>query len=161
MRQPRLQYPQGVYGFFVQHRGQPVPVAGVDGADDEAYVADVRNFVAAHDLPVERIAAGQRKDDVTGQYLAGHDGSEGVLYVGTAQERDRVWTATRQTNPDTGTPCTWLTKTTRLVNYYYFDADFGPFLLQVCIYFPFNTPLIIDGNHWAQQQARKGVPFGA
>jgi hypothetical protein len=32
----------------------------------------------------------QRKDDVTQQYLAQHDGTEGVLYIGRAQEKARV-----------------------------------------------------------------------
>lgn len=163
VRQPRLQYPQGVYGFFVQHRGNQFPSPALMEPMTRAYVADVRNFVAAHDLPTVRFAAGQRKDEVTQQYLAGHDGREGVLYVGIAQERARVWTATRKVNPVTGVPFTWLSKTTRLVKYFYFycvDADFGPFLLRVCTYFPFNTQLIINGNHWAQQQATKaGIAF--
>lgn len=163
VRQPRLQYGSGVYGFFVQHRGNQFPSPALMEPMTREYVAAVRNFIVAHDLPVERFIARQRKDDITGQYLAGHDGSEGVLYVGTAQERAHVWTATRQVNPDTGAPFTWLDKTTKLVKYFYFycfDADFGPFLLRVCTYFPFNTQLIINGNHWAQQQARKaGIAF--
>lgn len=72
---------------------------------------------------------------VTQKYLAGHDGSEGVLCVGIAQERATVWTSTRRRNPLTGATYDWLKKTSKLVNHIYwycFDDDFGPFLLRVC-----------------------------
>lgn len=161
--QPRLQYGGGVHGFFVKHRGNRFASPALMEPMTRAYVADVRNFIAMRDLPVERFVNGQRKDDVTQQYLADHDGHEGVVYVGTAQERARVWTATQQVNPVTGAPFTWLGRTTKLVKHYYFycfDADFGPFLLRVCTYFPFNAVLIINGNHWAQRQAAKaGIGF--
>jgi len=50
-----------------------------------------------------------------------------------------------------------------MVNHFYFycvDADFGPFFLKFCSYFPFNAKLCINGHHWAQRQAAKvGVGF--
>ena len=52
----------------------------------------------------------------------------------------------------------WIVKTTGLVNHFYFycvDADFGPFFLKFCSYFPYNAKLCINGNHWAQRQAPK------
>jgi hypothetical protein len=40
------------------------------------------------------------------------------------------------------------------------DADFGPFFLKFCSYFPFNARLCINGHHWAQHQAlRAGIGF--
>jgi len=38
------------------------------------FVADLYHFMAAHDVPLVHFAKGQRKDDVTHEYLAGHDG---------------------------------------------------------------------------------------
>ena len=56
-------------------------------------------------------------------------------------------------------------KTTGLVNQFYFycvDADFGPFFLKFCSYFPYNAKLCINGNEWAKRQAAKaGIGFTA
>ena len=53
----------------------------------------------------------------------------------------------------------------RVVNHFYFyavDADFGPFFLKFCSYFPYNAKLCINGNEWAKRQAAKaGVGFTA
>ncbi|ORW80886.1 hypothetical protein AWC22_17565 [Mycobacterium riyadhense] len=128
------------------------------------YVAEVDHYIDSHHRARERFNSGQRKGEVTQKYLAGHDGSEGLLYVGIAQERAAVWTSTRRRNPLTGlTTYAWLNKTSKLVNHVYwycFDDDFGPFLLRVCTYFPFNAQLIVNGHHWAQRQASKaGIGF--
>lgn len=51
------------------------------------------------------------------------------------------------------------------MNHFYFyclDADFGPFFLKVCSYFPYNTKLCINGNEWAKRQAgRAEIGFTA
>ncbi len=163
VRQPRLQYPAGVHGFFVHHRGYKFASPALMEPMTKRYVEDVQHFTAARGIARERFVAGQRKDDVTHRYLAGHDGSEKVLYVGFAQERARTWTATRRTNPATGTVYTWIQPATRMVNWVYFycfDAEFGPFLYRVCTYFPFDAQLIINAHHWVQQQAsQSGLEF--
>ena len=54
---------------------------------------------------------------------------------------------------------------TGIVNQFYVyavDADFGPFFLKFCSYFPYNAKLCINGNEWAKRQAAKaGVGFAA
>ena len=51
------------------------------------------------------------------------------------------------------------------MNHFYFycvDADFGPFFLKFCSYFPYNAKLCLNGHHWAQRQAGKaGIGFTA
>jgi hypothetical protein len=40
-------------------------------------------------------------------------------------------------------------KTSGLVNHFYFycvDAEFGPFLLKFCSYFPYNAKLCLNGH---------------
>jgi hypothetical protein len=63
----------------------------------------------------------------------------------------------------TGKTYPWIVKTTGLVNQFYFycvDADFGPFFLKFCSYFPYNAKLCLNGSHWAQRQAAKaGIGF--
>ena len=42
------------------------------------------------------------------------------------------------------------------------DADFGPFFMKFCSYFPYTGKLCINGHHWAQRQAAKaGIGFTA
>ena len=49
------------------------------------------------------------------------------------------------------------------VNYFYFycvDADFGPFFVKFCSYFPYTAKLCVNANNWAQRQAEKaGIAF--
>jgi hypothetical protein len=163
--QPKLQYPGGAAGFFVGHRGFSYASSALMARMTEVFVADLYHFIAAHDVPLVQFAKGQRKDDVTQQYLTGHDGSERVLFVGRAQEKARVISSVRRRNPVTGAAYAWLVHTNALVNHFYvycFDDDFGPFFLKFCSYFPFTARLCINGNEWAKRQAVKaGIEFTA
>ena len=104
----------------------------------------------------------ERKDEVTQRYLAGFTGTEGVLYAGRAQEKSNVWRTQRRYHAD-GSSYAWLVKTSALVNFFYFycvDADFGPFFVKFCTYFPYTAKLCINGNEWAKRQAaRAGIGF--
>ncbi|MCA1708956.1 MAG: hypothetical protein LC808_39040, partial [Actinobacteria bacterium] len=57
----------------------------------------------------------------------------------------------------------WIVKTTGVVNHFYVyavDADFGPFFLKFCSYFPYNARLCLNGHEWAKRQAAKaGIEF--
>ena len=52
-----------------------------------------------------------------------------------------------------------------MVNQFYVyavDADFGPFFLKFCSYFPYNAKLCLNGHEWAKRQAAKaGIGFTA
>ena len=42
------------------------------------------------------------------------------------------------------------------------DADFGPFFLKFCSYFPYTAKLCLNGHEWAKRQAAKaGIGFTA
>jgi hypothetical protein len=163
--QPRLQHTAGAAAFFVGHRGFRYASSALMAQMTEAFVADVHHFVAAHDLPLVHFGKGQRKDDVLQEYLAGHDGSEGVLFVGRAQEKTRAISSTRRRNRATGVSYAWLVRTNVLVNHFYvycFDDDFGPFFIKFCSYFPYTAKLCINGHEWAKRQAAKaGLGFTA
>ena len=59
----------------------------------------------------------------------------------------------------------WIVKATGVVNQFYVyavDADFGPFFLKFCSYFPYNAKLCLNGHEWAKRQAAKaGIGFTA
>jgi hypothetical protein len=163
--QPRLVHTAGAAGFFVAHRGFSYASSALMAQMTEMFVADLHHFIAAHDVPLVHFAKGQRKDDVLQEYLAGHDGSEGVLFVGRAQEKTTVISSVRRRNPVTGAAYAWLVHANALVNHFYvycFDENFGPFFLKFCSYFPYTAKLCINGNEWAKRQVGKaGIGFTA
>lgn len=163
--QPRLQHTGGAVEFFTKHRGLSYASSALMAQMTEVFVGDIHRFINAYGLPLVPFAKGQRKDDVMHEYLAGHDGSEGVLFVGRAQEKTSVISSTRRRNPTTGVTYAWLVRNSLLVNHWYFycfDDDFGPFFIKFCSYFPFTAKLCINGNEWAKRQAAKaGIGFTA
>jgi hypothetical protein len=110
-------------------------------------------------------AKGQRKDDLTQQFLAKFTDDEGVLFVGRAQEKAGVWRTQRRYNPVTGGSYAWLVRSSAFINFFYFycvDADFGPFFIKFSTYFPYTAKLCVNGNEWAKRQATKaGIGFEA
>lgn len=94
--------------------------------------------------------------------LADFTGTEGVLFVGRAQEKTGVFRTEKRRNP-TGATYPWLVRRTAMVNHFYVyavDDDFGPFFIKFCTYFPYNAKVCINGNEWAKRQATKaGIAF--
>jgi hypothetical protein len=163
--QPRLAYGGGVQGFFVGHRGHHYASTALMDPMTKAFVADIHGFIAARGLELVHFAKGQRKDDLTQQYLATFAEAEGVLFVGRAQEKAGVWRTQRRYNPVTGGSYAWLVRSSAFLNFFYFycvDADFGPFFLKFSTYFPYTAKLCVNGNEWAKRQAAKaGIGFEA
>src|SRR5450759_482358 len=162
---PRLAYGGGVAGFFVGHRGNRYASTALMDPMSKAFVADIHDFIATRGLELVGFAKGQRKDELTQQFLAGFPAAEGVLYVGRAQEKSGVWRTQRRHNPATGGSYAWLVRATAFINFFYFycvDADFGPFFIKFSTYFPFTAKICINGNEWAKRQAAKaGIGFEA
>src|SRR3954451_21045864 len=108
--QPRLAYGGGVQGFFVGHRGYHYASAALMDPMTKTFVADIHGFVAARGLQLVGFAKGQRKDDLTQQFLGKFTQDEGVLFVGRAQEKAGVWHTQRRYNPATGGSYAWLVR---------------------------------------------------
>jgi hypothetical protein len=163
--QPRLQHPAGVAAFFVGHRGYEFASSALMDPISKNFVAALDRFCAQRDIPRVDFAKGQRKDDLAHEYLAGFDAEEGVLFVGRAQEKTTVFRTERRRNPRTGATYPWIVRASGVVNHFYvycLDADFGPFFLKFCSYFPYNAKLCINGHEWAKRQAAKaGIGFTA
>ena len=161
--QPRLQHGAGAAAFFTSHRGHAYAGTALMDPMTKAFVADIHHFIGARGLDLVHFGK-ERKDEVTQRYLAGFTGTEGVLYAGRAQEKATVWRTQRRYHAD-GSSHAWLVKTSALVNYFYFycvDADFGPFFIKFCTYFPYTAKLCINGHEWAKRQAaRAGIGFEA
>jgi hypothetical protein len=162
--QPRLQHPRAVAGFIRHHLGFPVASSAVLAPISEAFVTAIKTFARRERIPMVDFVKGQRKDDVTQQYLAGFEGDEGVLFIGRAQEKAGVF-RTEKRRDAAGMSYPWIVKSTAMVNQWYFycvDTDFGPFFLKFSSYFPYTAKLCLNGNEYAKRQAAKaGIGFTA
>jgi len=164
--QPRLQYPAGAAAFFVGHRGGRFASSALMDPISRAFVASVDRFARDERVPVISFEKGQRKDDVAHEYLAEFEAAgrlEGVLFVGKAQEKTRTFRTEKRHNPLTGATYPWIVRGTAMVNHFYFycvDAEWGPFFLKFCSYFPYNARLCVNGNERAKRVAAAvGVEF--
>jgi hypothetical protein len=161
--QPKLQHELGVVGFFKGHRGYPFVSSALMDPMTKQFVSAIHQFVEQEGVALVDFAAGQRKDDVAHEHLARFAGTEGVLFVGRAQEKTLVYRTEKRRNQITGASYPWLVRRSAMVNHFYFyavDDDFGPFFLKFGTYFPYNAKLCINGNEWAKRQAAKaGIAF--
>ena len=159
---PQLQFARGLVGYVHRQLGLPVASTAPLARITDAFSTAVHRFARDNGVPWVDFAKGQRKDDVAHEYLAGFSGAEGVLFVGRAQEKTNLF-RTEKRRDGNGDTYPWIVRTTGLVNQFYFyclDADFGPFFLKFCSYFPYNAKLCINGNEWAKRQAAKaGIGF--
>jgi hypothetical protein len=159
---PQLQYAGGLIGFIQRQLGCPIASTAPLGKITDAFGAAMRRFAADQQVPWVDFVKGQRKDDVMHEHLAAFAGTEGVLFIGRAQEKTSLF-RTEKRRDASGDAYPWIVKTTGMVNHFYVyavDADFGPFFLKFCSYFPYNARLCINGNEWAKRQAVKaGIGF--
>ena len=161
---PQLQRELGLIGYLRRRLGCSINSTAPLAAVTEAFNGAVRRFAAEQQVPLIDFVKGQRKDDVMHEHLASFTGAEGVLFIGRAQEKARVFRTERRRNTD-GKAYPWIVSRTAVINHWYFycvDADFGPFFCKYVSYFPYNAKLCINGNEWAKRQAAKaGIRFTA
>jgi hypothetical protein len=164
---PGLQHAGGIVGYVQRQLGLPIASTAPLGKITDAFSAAMRRFAVDEAVPWVDFVKGQRKDEVMHDHLArfeaaGH--TEGVLFIGRAQEKTTLFRTEKRRNAD-GRAYPWIVRTTGMVNHFYIyavDADFGPFFLKFCSYFPYNAKLCINGHEWAKKQAAQaGIGFTA
>src|SRR5579871_3126139 len=162
---PHLQTVGAVVGYLRVHHGQRFASTAAVTPMTEAFVRNIEEFVNTEGVDLVTFEKGQRKDDITQKYLRNFGKSEGVVYVGKAQEKARVMRTQRRRSRRTGGTYPWIVESTAMVNHYYFycvDEDFGPFFLKFCSYFPYNAKLCINGHEYVKRQlAKEGIAFEA
>ena len=161
---PSLQTPSFVAHFIKTHLGMRFASSAVLAPISEGFVKSIKEFCAQREIDLYRFKNKERKDDVAQKYLKafvaenGED-SEGILFVGVAQEKARVIRTMRKD----GFP--WLFASTAPINHYYFygyDRHFGPFFIKYASYFPCNGKLCINGHEYLKRQLiREGIDFEA
>jgi hypothetical protein len=161
---PQLQHAGGLLGYIQRQLGLPIASTAPLGKITDAFSAAMHHFARDHRVPWVDFGKGQRKDDVMHEHLARFDREEGVLFIGRAQEKTHLFRTERRRDAH-GESYPWIVKSTGMVNHFYVyavDADFGPFFLKFCSYFPYNAKLCLNGHEWAKRQAAKaGIGFTA
>jgi len=162
---PQLQYAGGVAGFLKDRRAARVVSTALLRPMTDAFVAAIKAFAAREGVPLVHFRKGQRKDDVAKEHLARFTGTDGVLFIGVAQEKARMPRTERRQHAGTGVRYPWVVETTGYVNYYYIyavDADMGPFFIKFCSYFPYNGKLCLNGHEYLKRQlAKEAIAFEA
>jgi hypothetical protein len=152
--QPRLVYPGGVVAFFRTHRGMPFVSGALMDPISKGFVVSIHRFIK--DRGLVHCTKGQRKDDVANGYLARHDGTEGILFVGRAQEKSNVFRTEKRINAQTAKRYPWMVTSSAMVNRFYFyghDDDFGPSSSSSAPTSPAPARVCLNGHHFAQRQA--------
>jgi len=153
---PRLQSPGLIAKFFRDHRGMPFASSALMAPISRAFVAALHAFAEQQGLELVRFRRGERKEDIAAAHLARFRGEEGLLFIGVAQEKTRVFRTERRHNVVTGRPYPWIVPGSAMVNQYYLyalDRDFGPFFLKFSSYFPYTGRLCFNGHEYLKRQA--------
>jgi hypothetical protein len=165
---PRLQSPAGVAWYLQHQHGAVCPSSVVLQPITAAFVQKMEAFAEAHQILVLPFRKGERKDDLAKQALAEFEktgATEGLLFVGKAQEKTPVVRTEKRYNERTGRPYAWLVRSTAMVNHWYWygvDRDFGPFFIKVCTYFPYTMKVCLNGHEYLKRQlAHHGIAFEA
>jgi hypothetical protein len=161
---PNLQVGGQVVSFMTAHLGNPIPSPAIMEKIGTAFRTAVDRFATDNHIPVVRFSKDDRKIDRMRPYLArqARAGRPGVAAIGTAQEFQNVFAATKRMGHN-GIPWFSFTKADRRVTCFYFylwDADFGPAFIKICAYFPYPIKVWLNGHEWAKRQATAaGIGF--
>jgi hypothetical protein len=162
---PGLQREQGVACFFRFHRGHQFASSALMDPISKTFVSALEAFARQEKISVIPFRKGQRKDDVAAEQRKKFRKTEGVVFIGKAQEKTPVFRTERRRSETTGATYPWLVRSTAMVNQFYIycmDRDFGAFFLKFSTYFPYNAKLCLNGHEYAKRQlAQKGIGFEA
>ena len=155
---PHLQFAAGLLGYLQRQLGLPIASTAPLAKITDAFSTAVHRFAKVNQVPWVDFAKGQRKDDVMHEQLDHFTATEGVVFIGRAQEKTALF-RTEKRHDANGHSYPWIVKTTGLVNHFYFycvDCDFGPFFLKFCSYFPYNAKLCHQRQRVGQTPGHEG-----
>ena len=158
---PRLQITEGAVSYIRHQKKAQVASTNAVEPMTRAFVQSIERFAQHNGIPIVQFLKGQRKEDVAAEIRKRRPVTDGVVFIGKAQEKCTVYRTEKRHNPKTQRAYAWIVKSTALVNHYYFycvDENFGPFFLKFCSYFPYNAKLCLNGHEYAKRQLeREGI----
>lgn len=160
---PSLQRSGGLNYFMEKHRGQMIGSPAVLGEITRSFVAEMEAFAEANEIPLIRFERKQRKDDVAAWYRHRFKGDEGVVFIGSAQEKVNGFKA-RKDQKGNLVRFDFSRQSVYVKVYYIYlqDRDFGPGFIKVATYAPYPVKVCLNGHEWVKQQLRhEGIEFTA
>ena len=160
---PTLQTSGALVYFLTQHRGEMIASPVLLGKMTQDFNAAVEQYAERHQIPIVRFLAGQRKDDLAAAYRRKFTATEGVVFIGVAQEKQSGFKARKEL---TGKRVRFqFSRQPVFVKVYYFyiqDREFGPGFIKVGTYAPYPVKVCLNGHEWVKQQLRRaGVALEA
>jgi hypothetical protein len=150
---PSLQRSSGLNYFMEKHRGHLIGSPAVLGEITRSFVAEVEAFAKTNEIPLIRFERKQRKDDVAAWYRRRFSSDEGVVFIGSAQEKVYAFKARKVQN---GKVVRFdFTRQSVYVKVYYIylqDRDFGPGFIKIGTYAPYPVKVCLNGHEWVKQQ---------
>lgn len=153
---PTLQTSGALVNFMMKHRGYKMPSPAILKQMSEDWLRRLKTYAETHQIPFVHFEHNQRKDDVAKQFLENHQGEQGVLFIGIAQEK--AWAFKATTTKDRRGISFDYSRQWVYVNHYYFylvDEDFGPAFIKLCAYAPYPMKVYLNGHEWAKRQLQK------
>ena len=160
---PTLQTSGALIHFLEQHRGEPIGSPALLGQITRTFVAELEAYAQANDIPLVRFEKGQRKDEVAARYRRRFTKTEGVVFIGVAQERVNGFKA-RKEQQGKLVRFFFSRQPVYVKNYYIYvqDAQFGPGFIKIATYAPYPVKVCLNGHEWVKQQLRQeGIDFRA
>lgn len=159
--QPLLQTPGQLYRFLCTVRGQPFASPALFGQMTRDFEARVERFAVNVGVPIVSFPRGADKEDIADAYFARAPEREGVIFIGTAQERaSSWWGATRR--DAAGLAFNYARRTVAVKHYYFYlrDRQWGRVFLKFCSYAPFGGRAYLNVHSWLKcQLRRRGIAF--
>ena len=115
---PKLQTAGQLCTFLRDHLGYPIPSPGLFHPMHDHFVDGIRAFAMERNVPVVKFERGQRKDDIASGYRSTFEQSEGVVFIGVAQEKALSFKAHKANRPGAG--LFDFSRQSVWVNHYYF-----------------------------------------
>jgi hypothetical protein len=159
---PTLQTSGQLVRFLRDHLGNLIPSPALFPPLHDRFTGAVAAFARREGVPVVHFERGQRKDDVASQLRAERPTTDGVVFIGVAQEKMASFKAQKRSSPHGGVQFDF-SRQPVAVNHYYFylhDRDWGPAFVKIGTYLPYPVKLCLNGHEWAKQRLREaGLAF--
>ncbi|HEY1296917.1 MAG TPA: hypothetical protein VGJ60_27890 [Chloroflexota bacterium] len=159
---PKLQSSGQLCAFLCDHLGNRIASPAAFRPLHDALFRPSPGSPRRHLVPIVQFERGQRKDDVATRYRAHFQATEGVVFIGVAQERQFSFKATKYVLPPRAVHFSFSRQSVAVNQYYFYlhDTDWGPAFIKVGTYLPYPVRVCLNGNEWLKQQLRKeAIPF--
>ena len=169
---PELTHEGGLVSFLL-HRAsligtRNIPSPAVLTKNHDRMVDDLDSLVERLELPVVRFKAKESKESIARpfQLALADEGTEGLVLVGKAQERQSVWVGYKDDASELGTarhPHFSFSRQSRVPDSWYFylwDHEWGPAFFKLGSYAPYPLFASANGHEWLKRQLdQRGVGY--